>query len=83
MGSLLDEAIRNANPAIKSPAESHEGIPESGKVVIDENLPGKIGTAVSGAMKAAPMQISVILNGREIMNYIDQGLGAALSGIFG
>lgn len=81
LGTLLDEAIHNTNPAVESPAESHEGTPGNTGTLVKELSDG-LDNAVERVAKR-PNEITVILDGQVVKTYIDQALGAQLAGLFG
>jgi hypothetical protein len=81
LGTLLDEAIYNTNPAVESPAESHEGTPGNTGTLVKELSDG-LDNAVERVAKR-PNEITVILDGHVVKTYIDQALGAQLAGLFG
>ena len=50
----------------------------------DEDLPGKIGSAVAGAVKSQPINISVYVDGEAVTQSVNRNLGSLMqSGLFG
>ena len=50
----------------------------------DEDLPGKIGTAVAGAVKSQPININVYVDGEVVTQSVNRNLGSLMqSGLFG
>ena len=49
----------------------------------DDTLPARMGAAVEKGIAKKPTQVTVILDGQVIKEYIDQSLGSELAGLFG
>ena len=97
VNSLINSVTEKVTDAYNRMTEQVERVGESSKLIketlqgdrnetstkTDENLPGQIAQAVSGAVRGLPINVSVYVDGEVVTRTVNRNLGGQLSALLG
>jgi hypothetical protein len=79
----MTEQVERVGESSKLIKETLQGDRNETSTKTDENLPGQIAQAVSGAVRGLPINVSVYVDGEVVTRTVNRNLGGQLSALLG